>query len=254
AELKQIKSQLENGQIDKNEYKKCQKSILDAWVGKSSSNKTTKASNSNIIKASKDTSLYVVLQLDSNATNAEIRSNYKKLAKNYHPDKNNGIETPKCPNMKLLDEKCNMLIRALTPEQAVKKPLKDARFGSNIEQNDKLEVLLKEVATECDTLIQELVPKEKKLIREPKDPQEVSLIEGAYKVELDKFGAGMAGVLKKKRSNRPIRRKERKIETIPAEPRKILDRKACNESDHKTFEKGSIKKWHDSRRPLNGAP
>ncbi|RIB12475.1 hypothetical protein C2G38_2257913 [Gigaspora rosea] len=56
-------------------------------------------------------------------------------------------------------------------DKAVKKPLKDARFGSNIEQNDKLEVLLKEVATECDTLIQELVPKEKKLIREPKDPQ-----------------------------------------------------------------------------------
>ncbi|RIB12476.1 hypothetical protein C2G38_2200548 [Gigaspora rosea] len=113
AELKQIKSQLENGQIDKNEYKKCQKSILDAWVGKSSSNKTTKASNSN---TSKDTSLYVVLQLDSNATNAEIRSNYKKLAKNYHPDKNNGIETPKIsPELEIMNQtdkkKCRYNIR-----------------------------------------------------------------------------------------------------------------------------------------------
>ncbi|CAG8549539.1 16092_t:CDS:2 [Gigaspora rosea] len=94
AELKKIKSQLENGQIDENEYNKRQKSILDAWVGKPSSNKTTKASNSNIIKSSKDTSPYAVLQLDSNATDAEIRSKYRKLAKNYHPDKNGGIETP----------------------------------------------------------------------------------------------------------------------------------------------------------------
>ncbi|RIB12478.1 hypothetical protein C2G38_2041794 [Gigaspora rosea] len=72
AELKKIKSQLENGQIDENEYNKRQKSILDAW----------------------DTSPYAVLQLDSNATDAEIRSKYRKLAKNYHPDKNGGIETP----------------------------------------------------------------------------------------------------------------------------------------------------------------
>ncbi|CAG8781833.1 40869_t:CDS:2, partial [Gigaspora margarita] len=79
AELKKIKNQLENGQIDQNEYNKRQKSILDAWV---------------VINASKDTSPYAVLQLDSNATDAEIRSKYRKLAKNYHPDKNGGIETP----------------------------------------------------------------------------------------------------------------------------------------------------------------
>ncbi|CAG8529566.1 21369_t:CDS:2 [Gigaspora rosea] len=94
AELKKIKSQLENGQIDENEYNKRHKSILNAWVGNPSSNKTTEVSNSNTINASKDTSPYEVLQLDSNATDAEIRSKYRKLAKDYHPDKNGGIETP----------------------------------------------------------------------------------------------------------------------------------------------------------------
>ena len=34
-----------------------------------------------------------MLQLKSNATDAEIRSNYKKLALKCHPDKNGGIET-----------------------------------------------------------------------------------------------------------------------------------------------------------------
>ncbi|CAG8639594.1 16341_t:CDS:2 [Dentiscutata erythropus] len=88
-ELRKIKSQLESGLIDENEYDQRQKSIVDAWVGKPNSNNTTETT-----EPSYNTSLYAVLQLESNATDAEIRSKYRKLAKDYHPDKNGGIETP----------------------------------------------------------------------------------------------------------------------------------------------------------------
>ena len=41
----------------------------------------------------KATELYDILQLNPDATEAEIKSNYKKLALEHHPDKNNGVET-----------------------------------------------------------------------------------------------------------------------------------------------------------------
>jgi preprotein translocase subunit Sec63 len=51
---------------------------------------------------SKETSLYEILELESNATEAEIKSKYKKLALKHHPDKNNGIETEKVLLLEIL--------------------------------------------------------------------------------------------------------------------------------------------------------
>lgn len=49
----------------------------------------------NIIDANKprETELYDILQLKPEATEAEIKLSYKKLALKHHPDKNGGIET-----------------------------------------------------------------------------------------------------------------------------------------------------------------
>lgn len=41
----------------------------------------------------KETDLYAILQLEPNATEAEIRSSYRRLALKHHPDKNDGIVT-----------------------------------------------------------------------------------------------------------------------------------------------------------------
>ena len=44
---------------------------------------------------------YKILEIDKNSTTREIKKHYYKLAKKYHPDKNNGISDE---NFKLLSE------------------------------------------------------------------------------------------------------------------------------------------------------
>ena len=44
---------------------------------------------------------YKILEIDKNSTTQEIKKHYYKLAKKYHPDKNNGISDE---NFKLLSE------------------------------------------------------------------------------------------------------------------------------------------------------
>ena len=51
-----------------------------------------------IVNKPKNVDLYEILQLKPDATDAEIRSSYKKLALKHHPDKNNGIETKEVLN------------------------------------------------------------------------------------------------------------------------------------------------------------
>ncbi len=46
----------------------------------------------NVIAVNKP-DLYAILELKPDATKAEIRSNYRKLALKHHPDKNGDIET-----------------------------------------------------------------------------------------------------------------------------------------------------------------
>lgn len=49
--------------------------------------------NVTVINQSKETDLYVILQLSPTATEAEIKSKYRKLVLKYHPDKNGSTET-----------------------------------------------------------------------------------------------------------------------------------------------------------------
>ncbi|CAG8708621.1 25713_t:CDS:2 [Gigaspora margarita] len=51
--------------------------------------------------------------------------------------------------------------------KTVEEPFDDTVFGFNEEQENKLEVLLKEVSTKCDALVQKLTPKKKEPIEEP---------------------------------------------------------------------------------------
>ncbi|CAG8770272.1 889_t:CDS:2, partial [Gigaspora margarita] len=52
-------------------------------------------------------------------------------------------------------------------DETVEEPFDNAVFGFNEEQKNELEVLLKEVSTECDALVQKLTPKKKEPIKEP---------------------------------------------------------------------------------------
>ncbi|RIB26667.1 hypothetical protein C2G38_2162799 [Gigaspora rosea] len=184
-------------------------------------------------------------------------------------------------------------------DEPVEELLEDAGFGSNIEQKDELEVLLKEVTTKCDALIQELVPGEKETAQEPEGEIDIrnneeeaqglcyridsrdERVNGkeeskalAYEQELaatkeangiyqdnirrkvdtdhvnrifesDLEAAMEVGTSRNYRRCTEIEldqfeEKEEKIETVPAEPRKSLDGKTRNESDHKTFEERSV--------------
>lgn len=51
--------------------------------------------------------------------------------------------------------------------KTIEKLSNDAKFDLNKEQENALEILHKEVAAECDALIQKLAPREKKPTREP---------------------------------------------------------------------------------------
>ncbi|RIA86272.1 hypothetical protein C1645_779971 [Glomus cerebriforme] len=81
AKLRENKRQLESGEINEDKYHECRKSILDKWSGETDA-----------INKPKRTDLYVLLQLEPNATGAKINSSYRRLALKYHPDKNGGIE------------------------------------------------------------------------------------------------------------------------------------------------------------------
>ncbi|RIB26297.1 hypothetical protein C2G38_2163688 [Gigaspora rosea] len=192
-------------------------------------------------------------------------------------------------------------------DEPVEEPLEDAAFGSNVEQEDELEVLLNEV----NALIQELVPGEKETAQEPEGEIDIRNNEEeaqglcyridsrdekvnrkeeskalAYEQELaatkeangiyrdsirrkvdtdhvnrifesDLEAAMEVGTSRNYRRCTEIEfdqfeEKEEKIETVPAEHRKSLDGKTRNESDHKTFEEGSVEERRNSRRPLDG--
>ncbi|CAG8571625.1 12526_t:CDS:2 [Racocetra persica] len=83
AELEANQRLYENGKINEDEYNKRRKTIFDRSVGLFEKK----------ILIPTNTNLYEILQLNPNATDAEIRSNYRKLASKYHPDKNGGIES-----------------------------------------------------------------------------------------------------------------------------------------------------------------
>ncbi|CAG8493727.1 6254_t:CDS:2 [Racocetra fulgida] len=118
AELEANQRLLDTGEINENEYNKRRKSILDGSAGlvnmkKSDSDGKLQRNNimltwriqytnylrPNTVVSSKpkNTSLYEILQLNPDATEAEIRSSYRKLASKYHPDKNDGIELEEVP-------------------------------------------------------------------------------------------------------------------------------------------------------------
>ncbi|RIB14539.1 DnaJ domain-containing protein [Gigaspora rosea] len=89
TELEEIHRLFESGAINESEYNERRRLILEGSI----SSFETKKSDSGVVSKPKDTSLYEILQLNPNATDAEIRSSYRKLAPKYHPDKNNGIES-----------------------------------------------------------------------------------------------------------------------------------------------------------------
>ncbi|CAG8509919.1 2976_t:CDS:2 [Diversispora eburnea] len=91
AKLKEFKRQLDDGKIDNDEYNKLQKSLLRKWLDEPE--ETKKSERSHVVNKPKVTDLYDALQLKPSATEAEIKSSYRKLALKYHPDKNGGIET-----------------------------------------------------------------------------------------------------------------------------------------------------------------
>ncbi|CAG8738939.1 8622_t:CDS:2, partial [Dentiscutata erythropus] len=89
AEMKENQRLFDNGEINESEYNERRILILERSIGSIE----TKKSDSGVVSKSKDISLYEVLQLSPNATDAEIRSSYRKLASKYHPDKNGGVES-----------------------------------------------------------------------------------------------------------------------------------------------------------------
>ncbi|CAG8833343.1 19462_t:CDS:2, partial [Gigaspora margarita] len=97
--------------------------------------------------------------------------------------------------------------------------LNDAVFGFNEEQENELEVLLKEVSTECKINVRNNKDKGVKV-----------------RMELDPFEE----------------KKEEKAETVPTKYN--LDNKAKTEGDRETFEERSVKEWCKDRyrRPLDG--
>ncbi|CAB4487413.1 uncharacterized protein OCT59_007981 [Rhizophagus irregularis] len=90
-ELKENKRQLENGEINENEYSTRRKTLLNKWTNESK--KTEKIKPIRAVNKPKEMDLYEILKLKPSATKDEIGSSYRKLAKKYHPDKNDGVET-----------------------------------------------------------------------------------------------------------------------------------------------------------------
>ncbi|CAB5396471.1 unnamed protein product [Rhizophagus irregularis] len=90
-ELKENQRRLDNGEIDKNEFEKQKKTLLRQFSGNSKEDKKTEHSHD--ANKPRETELYDILQLKPEATEAEIKLSYKKLALKHHPDKNGGIET-----------------------------------------------------------------------------------------------------------------------------------------------------------------
>ncbi|CAB4382543.1 unnamed protein product [Rhizophagus irregularis] len=89
--LKENKRQLENGEINENEYNTRQKTLLNKWTDESK--KTEKIKPIRAVNKPKEMDLYEILKLKPSATKDEISSSYRKLAMKYHPDKNGGVET-----------------------------------------------------------------------------------------------------------------------------------------------------------------
>ncbi|GBB92237.1 hypothetical protein RclHR1_01990009 [Rhizophagus clarus] len=90
-ELKENQRRLDSGEIDKNEFEKRKKTILSQFASNSKEDKKTEPSHD--VNQPKNTEFYDILQLKPDATDAEIRLSYRKLALKHHPDKNGGIET-----------------------------------------------------------------------------------------------------------------------------------------------------------------
>ncbi|CAG8524367.1 11398_t:CDS:2 [Racocetra fulgida] len=109
AELEANQRLYENGKINEDEYNKRRKTIFDRSVGSVEKNNSDSDGYANYLRPAiivsskpKNTNLYEILQLNPNATDAEIRSNYRKLASKYHPDKNGGIESEEIDDFYLL--------------------------------------------------------------------------------------------------------------------------------------------------------
>ncbi|KAF0561193.1 DnaJ-domain-containing protein [Gigaspora margarita] len=95
-ELEKNKRQFENGEINEDKFHECRKLILEKWSSGSGGlikSKEVELSRGIANRKPKETDLYAILQLEPNATEAEIRSSYRKLALKHHPDKNGGIAT-----------------------------------------------------------------------------------------------------------------------------------------------------------------
>ena len=117
VELDKYKHQFENGRINESEYNELRAAILEQWskepkeikkIEPSHSSRNSRAvslgfscdqffQNEIAVSRPKEVVLYEILQLKPNATDAEIRSGYRKLALKYHPDKNCGTEIEEVP-------------------------------------------------------------------------------------------------------------------------------------------------------------
>ncbi|CAJ0649322.1 10435_t:CDS:2 [Entrophospora sp. SA101] len=106
AELKECKRQKDDGEIDEKEFNKRKTLIISKWT---KSKETKKTEYSHVVNEPKETDLYAILQLKPDATEAEIKSSYKKLALKYHPDKNGGTRTeensPELENLNSAEQK-----------------------------------------------------------------------------------------------------------------------------------------------------
>ncbi|CAG8675835.1 16200_t:CDS:2 [Funneliformis mosseae] len=87
SNLEENKQRFDSGNINEDEYNERRKSILNKWKEDITTNKYGSSSHS------RESDLYGVLQLTRSATIAEIKTNYRKLSLEYHPDKNCGTET-----------------------------------------------------------------------------------------------------------------------------------------------------------------